>query len=147
VDFGPRGPNWHTVFGDVVEHEPSVPPPRDTVVGMAWLALLHTRVRIERGLFWQAEYWLSMLRDKTLELACARLELPTANARGFDALPAEVAAPLEDALARSLEPDELRRALRVATGAFLAELGRSDGSLRARLEPVVVELAAADRCA
>ena len=42
--------------------------------------------------------------------------------KGVDDLPAEVLAPLEEALPRSLEPTELSRAARAATQAFLGEL-------------------------
>jgi hypothetical protein len=50
-----------------------------------------------------------------------------------------VTAPLEETLVGSLDPDELRRALRAATEAFLAEVRESDSELATRLEPVLRE--------
>jgi hypothetical protein len=70
---------------------------------------------------WQAEYWQSAVRDYALHLACLRRDLPANYGRGFDDLPAEVRAAFQDALARSLEPDELLRALGVAIAGLLRE--------------------------
>jgi len=41
ADFGPRGPNWRTVFGETVELPPGAPPDRDDLVGHAWHHVLH----------------------------------------------------------------------------------------------------------
>jgi hypothetical protein len=72
---------------------------------------LRARFCIERGRFWQAEYWISGVRDYALSLACRSRGLPAREGRGFDDLPADVRALFEDALVRSLERDELLRAL------------------------------------
>ena len=45
---------------------------------------------IERHRPWQAEYWISGIRDQTLALACLRLGEPAHYAKGADALPAAV---------------------------------------------------------
>jgi hypothetical protein len=63
-------------------------------------------------------------------------------AKGADLLPAEVTAPLETTLVRSLAEAELRRALADAAAALRAELDRSDSELGARLGPVLTELSA-----
>ena len=73
-------------------------------------------------------------------LACLRLGLPTSYARGADLLPPEVTDPLVDTLVGSLEEKELRRALRTAASALLAEFERSDRSFAERLRPVLVEV-------
>jgi len=54
-------------------------------------------------------------------LACRRHGLEGAHGRRFDDLPAEVLQPFADALVRSLEPQELRRALRCAISALQRE--------------------------
>ena len=82
---------------------------------------LRARFSIERGRFWQAEYWISGVRDCALSLACRRRNLPARYGRGFDDLPAEVAAGFEDALVGALERDELLRALETAVAGLLRE--------------------------
>jgi hypothetical protein len=46
---------------------------RDDLIGLAWHHLLHARACVERGKPWQAEYWISALRDHVLD---ARLPAP-----------------------------------------------------------------------
>jgi predicted nucleotidyltransferase len=138
-EFGPRGPNWRTVFGETVPVAWNAPVPRDELVGYAWHHVLHARACIARGKFWQAEWLISALRDHVLALACLRLDLITRFAKGADKLPSEVREPLEAALVRSLDEAELRRALAAATAAFGQELERHDAALAARLEPLLRE--------
>jgi len=141
ADFGPRGPSWRMVFGDAVEVPAPAPQRRDDLIGLAWHHVLHARACIERGKPWQAEYWVSGVRDHVLALACLRLGHATAYAKGADLLPRELTAPLESTLVRSLDESELRRALAAATAAFGAELERTDAALAARLLPTLDELA------
>ena len=110
AELGPRGPAWRTVFGATVRPVPSAPPRRDDLVGLGWHHVLHARTCIERGKPWQAEHWISALRDQVLALACLRLGHP-GYAKGADLLPPELRASLVPALVRSLEEAELRRAL------------------------------------
>jgi hypothetical protein len=76
---------------------------------------------IERNRLWQAEYWLSALRDHVLELACLARGFETSYGRGFDRLPEEVTRPLEGALVGALDAEALLAALRVAVDALLRE--------------------------
>ena len=85
---------------------------------------VRARFCIERGRRWQAEYWISGVRDQALALACHRRGLAVAHGRGFDDLPPEVLAPFEDALVRSLQPEELRRALTSAVSGLAPRIGR-----------------------
>lgn len=142
ADFGPRGPRWRLLLGDSGAPAPTEPPKGDELVGLAWHHALHARVCIERGRWWQAEHWISGLRDQVLALAALRLGLPTDYAKGAHLLPAEVTAPLEDALVRSLDEAELRRALKAAVTALEAELRRTDPDLAARLRRMLTDLAA-----
>lgn len=143
ADFGPGGPAWRTVFGT------SLPLPRPglsdigELAGRAWHHVLHARACIARDRFWQAEYWISGLRDLVLALACARLGYPVSYGKGAHLLPAELTEPLQAALVASLDPAELRRTLAAAATALGEELNRADPQLASRLLPLLGELAGA----
>jgi hypothetical protein len=145
ADFGARGPSWRLVFGDSASPAPAETPRGDELAGLAWHHALRARVCIERGRWWQAEHWISGIRDEVLALAALRLGHPTGYAKGAHLLPAEVTAPLEDALVRSIDEAELRRALKAAVTALDAELARFDPDLAARLRPMLSDLAAGPR--
>jgi len=140
-EWAQHGPRFRLVFGESGEpHEPS-PPVLDDTIGLGWLAALVTRVAIERGKPWQALLFVNMLRDQALALACIRQGLPPEFARGADQLPPD--ASYAQTLPRSLDTDELRRALAVATTVFLDEVARVDPELARRLGEVLRELTAA----
>lgn len=141
ADFGSRGPSWRLVFGDPVELRPGTPPSVDDLAGIAWHHVLHARACIERGKLWQAEYLISGVRDQVLALACLRLGCTTSYAKGADMLPGELLSRLEDALVRSLDEAELRRALAAAAIGVADELRRSEPALAARLRPALDEVA------
>ena len=133
--FGPLGPLFRPVFGTVVEQPVAGAggPQADHLIGLAWHHVLHARTSIARRKPWQAEYWISAIRDHVLTLACLRCGLSTAFAKGAEALPSAVTTPLEQALVASLEPQELSRALRAAVNALLREVDATDPDLSARL--------------
>jgi hypothetical protein len=139
--FGPAGPQFRTVFGTAAQTSPASLPDPGHLIGLAWHHVLHARSSIERDKPWQAEYWISGIRDQTLALACLRLGAPIHYAKGADALPVAVTGGLEDALVRSLELEELRRALRVAATRLLLELVATDAVQARRLERAIRELA------
>lgn len=141
-EFSARGPRFRSLFGDHREAPPAPQPDAHHLVGMCWHHVLHARSCIERGKPWQAEYWMSNLRDYTLAFACLRLGLDAIYARGVDRLPADVTAPLVDALVRSLDAPELRRALAAATTCFIRELEARDSVQSARLKPLLLEFGA-----
>src|SRR5262249_41172852 len=101
---------------------------------------LRARFCIERGRVWQAEYWLSGVRDYALHLACLQRNLPASNGRGFDDLPPDVRDAFENALARSLAREELLRALGVAIDGLLRETAAVQ-ALAAKVEPQLRALA------
>lgn len=138
--FGPAGPAWRTLFGTARAMQPPGRPDRGEMAGRAWHHALHARTCIERGKLWQAEYWISGLRDLVLALACARLGYPVSYGKGAHLLPAELTDPLRDALVTALEPAELRRALAAAASALAHELDRTDQALASRLHPLLSEL-------
>jgi hypothetical protein len=137
--FSARGSRFRPLFGTYKQHPPAPPPSTRFLVGLCWHHVLHARSSIERGKPWRAEYWISALRDHTIELACIRLGEAYNEARGVDNLPVSVTGPLEDALVRSLDTAELRRALAAATACFVSELEAWDAELCARLEPILDE--------
>jgi hypothetical protein len=139
-DFGPRGPNWRTVFGKTVAVSPTGPGSRDDLVGWAWVLARHAQACIERRKPWQAEWSISGVRDNVLALACLRLGYPTRYAKGAHLLPRELTEPLEAALVRSLDAEELRRALAAAVAGFADELKVTDPELSARIAPMFSEL-------
>jgi hypothetical protein len=109
--FGASGPKFRLVFGSSVEKPYFQPPSAHELFGYAVHHALRARFCIERGRFWQAEYWISAARDYALSLSCRRRGLPTSHGRGFDDLPAEVHDIFASSLIASLERDELLRSL------------------------------------
>ncbi len=141
AEFRARGSQFRVVFGAAAAPRSASAPDVDDLIGRGWHHVLHGRASIERGRSWQAEQWISALRDHTLALACVRFGERTDFAKGVHRLPPEVTAPLENALVLSLDPDELRRALRVAVGGFLRELRAVRPALAARLQAPLLEVA------
>jgi hypothetical protein len=134
-DFGARGPNWRTVFGQEV---PLPPAPQDgvsNVAGLGWHHAWHVYVCVQRGRWWQAVHWLNALRDQVFALVCLRHGLPTAFARQLHQLPGETTGAFDATLARSIEPDELMRALAAILEIFDNELRQADPVLAERVNP------------
>ena len=141
AEFGARGPKFRLLFGESVEHPPAPPPDGDELIGYGWLYVVNTRTAVGRGRLWQAEHYVSAVRDHALDLACVRHGEPHGYGRGFDRLPADVLAPYEQALVRSLDEDELRRALAAATELFLGEVGAVQPEVAERLQEPLREAA------
>lgn len=120
-EFGALGPKFQLLFGNTVEREPPADPSADDLFSLGAHHALRARVCIERERWWQAEYWISGVRDQALSLACARSGLEQSYGRGFDQLPSDVLDSLEGALVKALTRDELLRALRTAIEGLLAE--------------------------
>ena len=140
AEFGARGRQWRTLFGSPQTLSPFPDPESRTLIGHAWHHALHARTCIARGKAWQAEHWISALRDQVIALACLRLGHTTFYAKGAHLLPVEVSDQLEPALVRSFDESELRRALAAAVAALATEVERSDPELAARLRPVLSPL-------
>ncbi len=141
-EFGARGPHFRALFGTTHQLEATPQPAAEYLIGLGWHHVLHARSCIERNKLWQAEYWISGSRDHALALACIRLGENAVYGRGVDRLPAAVTDPLADALVRSLDEPELRRALAVATTCLIGELEEWDPTLCARLKPLLQEFGA-----
>jgi hypothetical protein len=132
--FGARGPKFKMLFGNSIQKPfPSAPSARE-LFGYAVHHALRARFCLERGRSWQAEYWISGVRDYALSLACHRRGLPTSEGRGFDKLPAEVRDVFTHAIVTSLDRDELLRALACVINGLLGEVDEVQG-LATKVEP------------
>ncbi len=119
------GPGFRLLFGHPVKREHSRPPPAKEVFGLGVHHAVRARFSIERNRPWQAEHWISGVRDQGLALACLRRGLEPSHGRGYDQLPREVLDLASSALVHSLERAEL-----------LPALGRSVQLLIQEAEPV-----------
>ncbi len=119
--FGAIGPKFKLLFGEAAERPHVVPPSPEELFGYAVHHALRARFCIERGRHWQAEYWISGVRDYALSLACRRRHLPARYGRGIDDLPGSVRDAFRSSLVTSLERGELLRALRCAIDGLLRE--------------------------
>lgn len=128
--FGARGPNFRLLFGQQTPQVSAVPSAPS--FGYAVHHAVRARFCIERGRLWQAEFWISQVRDLTLSMACARLGLNGAYGRGFDQLPADLLTRADQALVRALDPFSLVQSLAGAISLLLGEASET-----ATLEPLL----------
>ena len=140
--FGAAGPRFRLLFGNAVERPFTEPPSARELFGYAVHHALRARFCIERGRFWQAEYWISSTRDYALSLACRSRGLAATYGRGFDDLPATVQSAFSNSLVTSLERDELLRALRCIIEGLLTEIDEVR-ELAAKVESQLRELTVA----
>jgi hypothetical protein len=139
AEFGALGPKFRLLFGQAVERAPVPPPSAHYLFGLGVHHAVRARVCIERGKLWQAEYWVSGVRDQALALACHNRGLETSNGRGYDLLPAEVLSDFGVAIVRSIERSELLRALDAAINRLLGEASEI-GEVAVRLGSQLREL-------
>jgi hypothetical protein len=139
-EFGATKPTFRLMFGTSVERPYTSPTSAAHLIGWAWIYALHAQRCIERGKLWQAEHMVSGVRNHTLALASLRFGLPADLGRGMDQLPREITEPLEAALVRAIETNELRRAFRAATVGLLSEIEAADQELAGQLSAPLMEL-------
>jgi hypothetical protein len=138
--FGARGPRFRLLFGSAVELPQAPPASANDVFGLGVHHAVRARFSIERGRRWQAEHWISGVRDQALLLACRRRGLEGSYGRRFDDLPEDVLAACDSALVRSLEPEELLRALASAISVLQLESDEA-AELAAAVAPQLQALA------
>lgn len=131
--FGPRGPQWRTVFGVPQDLPPFLAADPVLLIGLGWHHLMHAQVCLHRGLLWQAEHWISATRGHLITLACSRLGHRSDHAKGAHLLPEALSAALQATLVGDLSSQEVQRALSAATGAYLQEVRQVDPALASRL--------------
>jgi hypothetical protein len=141
AEFRAVGPNFRLLFGTVTKPSAAPLPTAAELIGMGWLYALHARSSIERGRVWQAEYMISGVRDQVLALACLRHGVAAVQGRGTDSLPSEATAAVAQALVRSLEIPELKRAFAAVARALLVETQQTEPALAERLAGPLGELA------
>ena len=129
------------LFGQSAKTAYSPPASAEEHFGYAVHHALRARFCIERARYWQAEYWISGVRDYALSLACRRRDLPAREGRGLDDLPADVRKRFSGALVTSLERDELLRALGCAINGLLREVDEVQ-ALATKVEPQLRRLTA-----
>ncbi len=140
--FGATGPKFKLLFGNSVEKPYLQPPVAQDLFGYAVHHALRARFCIERGRYWQAEYWISGARDYALSLACLRRDLPAYHGRGFDDLPPEIRDVFSRALVTTLTRDELLRALSCVIDGLLHEIDDVQ-EMAVKVKPQLLELTAA----
>jgi hypothetical protein len=134
TEFGAIAPTFRLVSGSARERPMPPPSSSESLIGMAWLYALHARSSIGARKVWQAEYMISGVRDHVLALACVRHGVPAVQGRGMDSSGRTVDAPIADALVRSLDAAELRRAFAsVLRAAGSSRSGAVDADLARRL--------------
>jgi predicted nucleotidyltransferase len=138
--FRSTSAKFKLLFGEADETIRPPTPPSD-LLGYALLYARHARVNTERGRLWEAEHYATGFRNYALSLACARRGLPALYGKGLEDLPPEVLGAFEPALVRSLDREELARALRAGISALLEELRRA-GPLDPKFELRIDELIA-----
>ena len=121
AQFGTTNPKFKLLFGTAVARPHTQPAPASDLFGYAVHHLVRGRICIERGRYWQAEYWISAARDYALSLACRLRGLSSSYGRGFDDLPVEVRARFAGALPTSLERDALLAALSIVVDGVIQE--------------------------
>lgn len=138
--FGASGPKFRLLSGTAIKKPHIQPTPAEELFGYAVHHAVRARICIERGRFWQAEYWISAARDYALSLACRRRNLSPFHGRGFDDLPSEVRERFAGGLVGSLQRDALLVALRVIVEGLLQEardLMEQAGKVEARLREIL----------
>lgn len=122
--FAPTGPRFRLLFGQTAAvHESGghKPAPAGDLFGWGVIYGLHSRTCIKRGRLWAAEHYIGQVRDHALSIACLRLGLPAAQARGYDDLPPEVLARFGETHVADLEPARLQKALQAAMRLLFSE--------------------------
>jgi len=140
AEFGARGPKFTLLFGHAVAHPRADQPSARHLFGLGVHHAVRARVCVERGRPWQAQYWISQIRDMALSLACRRRGLEMAQGRGYDELPAEALTAFEDTFVRSLATTELLRALDRAVDGLVREAHEAR-DLAAKIEVQLREVA------
>jgi hypothetical protein len=142
-EFGARGPKFKLLFGRALERAPGweASVSAHHLFGLGAHHAVRARFCIERGRLWQAEYWVSAVRDQALALACRRRGLNVWYGRDFDDLPAEVLD--QRSLVQSVQKAELLRALGRAVDALLREADEAR-ELASKVERDLRQLLSAD---
>jgi hypothetical protein len=131
------------LFGEAVSRPAPPSPSARHLFGLGVHHAVRARFCLERNRVWQAEHWISGVREQAMALACLSRGLESAYGRGADQLPVETLAGFSEALVRSVEREELLRALGRSIELLLRE-ARGLGDLAEKLEPQLRDLTSPD---
>jgi hypothetical protein len=133
------GPKLRMLFGDRVTHIGAQTPDAEELLGLAAHHALRARIYVARARFHHAASFVGERRNETLSLSSLRRGLPARYGRGFDDLPDDVKERAAATFVRSIEPDEILRALFLAIELLIDEaqgIGEID-ALAARLRTLM----------
>lgn len=123
LKFWVTGPKIKLMFGKSADKPYLKPLQVWELFGCAVHHASRARFCIERGWYWQAEYWISAIRHYALHLACLRRDLPASQGGGFDDFPPEIHQVFNRTFVGSLTRDELIRTLnRVIDGPCMKQI-------------------------
>ena len=145
AEFRALAPTFRLMFGEAKKSLRAPGPQPVDLIGYGWSCALHARSSIARGKLWQAEYFVSAIRDTALAVACVRHNLPATHGRGMDLLPGSVTSQFESSLVRQLDTVELSRTFRIVLHTLLNEIRYVDEELAGRLPNVFTALTETDR--
>lgn len=126
-EFRPTSPRFRLIFGEAGEMRAPEPSSAAELLGWTIMWARHARVCIERGALRQAEHAISSLRERALEFACRRRDLPAGYGRGLEQLPSEMYERFTLPLVPRLEKDALKRSLKECVAALSAECAEAAG--------------------
>lgn len=139
--FGARASTFKLVFGKTgsISYDPSTP--IEVYAGWCWLYALHIRSSLRRGRIWQAEFFVSGMRDYLISLYCRRFGLPEKQGRGVDMLPNNELKKLESTWVKPINSSELQRAFFEIANLCLEEIKIGDAKLHSKIQSALLELA------
>jgi hypothetical protein len=134
TEWGARGPGFQLLFGTATDLPEPPDQSAEELFGLAVHHAVRARFCVERGRFWQAEVWISALATTRSTLRVSSATCRSRTAAGSTRCPRSCSTRVP--LVRSLDRDELLRALRAA----VALLVRVDPERSAPLEERFREL-------
>ncbi|MEP7266208.1 MAG: hypothetical protein ABI844_17695 [Saprospiraceae bacterium] len=139
-DFGAITPNFQLLFGNSNKLIDSPKPDIAYLIGLSWHHVLHANTAIHRDKPWQAEYWISALRDHIISMKCIRLGLPSLYAKGADTISKQEMQGLESTLIKSLDLSELSIHLNLISTFLISEIQYHDEKLATSLISIFKKL-------
>ena len=136
IEFGPRAPSFKLLFGKANEIIKMPSPSLDLMHSWGWHHVLHANSAINRKKLWQAEFWVTSIRNYIISMKCIRLGLPASYSRGADQLPENELKVLEQTFIKKLSQEELKRVLNIISKILIAEIKFTNAGLANKLVDV-----------
>src|SRR6185312_9066113 len=132
-DYGAITSNFRLLFGKANKPKISSKPDVENLIGLGWHHVLHANLAICRRKPWQAEYWISALRDHIISMKCIRLGLSSIYAKGADNISNQEIKGMESTFIKSLDLSELTVALIATSGFLISEVQHYNKKLAIKL--------------